>query len=472
MYKYVKGEQCFSVEKICNVWYTESYVRKKEVFEDLKRRRLSHIQIIALGYGVMILTGTLLLMLPFSTKEAGGASFTTAFFTATSSSCVTGLVLKDTAVYWSVFGKCVILTLIQIGGLGFMTMAMMFTMLLRRRAGLREREVMVESINQLQLMGIQRITKIIIVGTLIFEAAGALLLSIRFIPMFGVGKGIFYSVFHSVSAFCNAGFDLMGTYSGEFSSFTAFASDPLVNITLTALITIGGIGFFVWDDLLKCGFKFKKYRLHTKIVLTVSFILTFGGALLFYIFERGSGNGVLAALFDSVTARTAGFNTVDTASLTSASKLLTVILMLIGGSPGSTAGGVKTATVAVILCCTFSSVRSKQSTNIFGRRIDDDLLKKAVCVLFTNLTLALVGSIAICALQGVSAIDAMFEAFSAIGTVGMTTGITRDLGLLSKYIVIFMMYLGRVGSVSFAGALLEKKANPPVTYPSEKIIIG
>lgn len=438
----------------------------------MKKRRFSHVQIIALGYAVMILAGTFLLMLPVSTKEAGGASFTTALFTATSSSCVTGLVLKDTALYWSVFGKCVILALIQIGGLGFMTMAMMFTMLLRRKAGLREREVMVESINQPHLNGIQHITKLIILGTLIFEGAGALVLSIRFIPMFGVGKGIFYGVFHSVSAFCNAGFDLMGSYSGEFSSFTAFAHDPLVNFTLMALITIGGIGFFVWDDLLRCGFKFRKYKLHTKIVLAVSFILTFGGAFLFYIFERGSGDGMLAALFDSVTARTAGFNTADTGALTSASKLLTVILMFIGGSPGSTAGGVKTATVAVILCHTFSGLRSKPSTNMFGRKIDDDLLKKSVLVLFTNLLLALMGSVAICALQGVSVADSMFEAFSAIGTVGMTTGITRDLGAVSKYIVIFLMYLGRVGSVSFAGALLEKKANPPVTYPSEKIIVG
>lgn len=420
----------------------------------------------------MILAGTLLLMLPISTKEAGGASFTTALFTATSSSCVTGLVLKDTAVYWSVFGKCVILALIQIGGLGFMTMAMMFTMLLRRKAGLREREVMVESINQLELHGIQHITKIIVLGTLIFEGAGALLLAIRFIPLFGVKKGILYGIFHSVSAFCNAGFDLMGSFSGEFSSFTAFVDDPLVNITLMALITIGGIGFFVWDDLLKCKFKFKRYKLHTKIVLAVSFILTFGGALLFYVFEGGYEGGVLAALYDSVTARTAGFNTVDTAALTGASKLLTVILMFIGGSPGSTAGGVKTATVAVILCHTFSRLRAKPSANMFGRRIDDDLLKKSVLVLFTNLTLALAGSVAICALQGVSVSDAMFEAFSAIGTVGMTTGITRDLGAVSKYIVIFLMYLGRVGSVSFAGALLEKKANPPVTYPSEKIIVG
>ncbi len=433
-------------------------------------KRLSNARIIALGYAAIILLGALLLSLPVSCRDGRGAPFTTALFTAVSSSCVTGLVLVDTAVYWSVFGKCVILCLIQIGGLGFMTMAMLFTVALRRRAGLRTREVMVESINQLELYGIKRVTVLVAVGTLIFESAGALLLGIRFIPIFGVKRGIFYSIFHSVSAFCNAGFDLMGTYSGEFSSFTAFQDDILVNVTLMALITVGGIGFFVWDDIRRCGLRVRKYSLHTKIVLSASFILTFGGALLFYIFEKESG--ITAAFFDSVTARTAGFNTVDTASLSGASKLLTTLLMFIGGSPGSTAGGVKTVTVAVILCHTFSTVRAKQSANMFSRRIDEGYLKKAVCVFFTNLTLVLAGALAICAVEGFSLTDALFEAVSAIGTVGMTTGVTRALGGVSKYIVIFLMYLGRVGSVSFAGALLEKRANPPVTYPSEKIIVG
>ncbi len=439
-----------------------------------QKYKLSHVQIIALGFFIMIAVGTLLLMLPISSKNAEATPFTTAVFTATSASCVTGLILVDTASHWSLFGQGVIITLIQIGGLGFMTIAVLFTLLFHRKAGLRERELMVESINQLQIGGILDITKMIFFGTLIFEGVGAILLSIRFIPMLGWGRGIYYSIFHSVSAFCNAGFDLMGTVSGEYSSLTCFANDPLVSVTVMMLITMGGIGFFVWDDLRKNKFHFKKYKLHTKLVLTVSAILTFGGAFLFFIFEKDLplGSRMLNAFFDSVTARTAGFNTVDVATLTGASKLLTVCLMFVGGSSGSTAGGVKTTTVAVILLYTLAGTRGKNSAEIFGRSIEESALKKAVYVCFTNMLLALGATCFICAVHGFSVIDVMLETFSAMGTVGMSTGITRDLGTASKYIIILLMYLGRVGSISVAGALFEKRTKAALSNPAEKILVG
>lgn len=444
----------------------------------MKRKRLSHIQFIAVGFLIMIAIGTALLMLPFATKGEGSADFMSALFTATSASCVTGLVLQDTATYWSVFGQIVIISLIQIGGLGFMTVAMFAISLVSKRAGIRERVIMAESINTENFSGFRRLVKIIVFGTLLFEGIGAALLSIRFIRLFGVVRGIYYSVFHSVSAFCNAGFDLMGGYSGKFSSLVAFSDDVLVNTVIILLIIVGGIGFLVWEDILVNRHHFKKYRLHTKIVLTVSLILILGGALLLWLFERnGICEGmsikeqILTSLFGSVTARTAGFNTTDSAALSDSSKLLNVLLMVVGGSSGSTAGGVKTTTIAVIFIYIISFIRGKEP-NCFKRRLSDDALKKAVTVLGINLSLAITGSIIVCATNGVSMMDAMFEVFSAVGTVGMTTGITRELNTLSTVMCAFLMYCGRVGSVSFALAILEKRAVPPVSYPTEKITIG
>lgn len=443
------------------------------------KNKFSSIRVIAFGYMLFVLTGALLLMLPFASRSGQSVSFLEALFTATSASCVTGLIVLDTATSWSVFGQAVIICLIQVGGLGFMTIATMFSIAFKRKIGLRERMTMVESINNDNIGSILKLTKTIVIGTAIFEGIGAVLFATRFIPEFGIGKGIWYSVFHSISAFCNAGFDLMGVYE-PYSSLVNHADDVVVNITVMALITLGGLGFFVWDDIHRNGFRFKKYSLHTKLVLTVSAILTFGGAALFLIFERdftnsgvGLGQSILNALFDSVTARTAGFNTTDTASLSPASKMLTVILMFIGGSPGSTAGGMKTTTLAVIAISTFNGIRRRQSKGIFGRRLEEDAIHKASSVAFTNITLALTGVILICAFQPEIAIpDIIFEVASAIGTVGMTTGITRDLIDASRIIIIFLMYCGRVGSVSFALALMEPRTSPPVKNPREKITIG
>lgn len=441
--------------------------------------KLSSVQIIALGFFLMIALGTGLLMLPFSSQGPGHASFGDALFTATSASCVTGLVMRDTGTYWTTFGQLVIIVLIQIGGLGFMTIATLFSLLLRRRMGLREREVVVDSVSYGRLGGLRPFMKRVLLGTLVVEGAGAVLLSLRFVRDFGLGKGVYYGVWHSVSAFCNAGFDLMGGHSGVFSSFVAYAADPLVIGTLSALILLGGAGFLVWDDLIVHRLHWRRWRLQTKVVLAVNAVLVGFGTLLFLLFERNNlgaglpfGEQLLAALFDAVTPRTAGFNSTDTAALSPGSFLLTIMLMFIGGSPGSTAGGVKTTTVFVILLHTFTGIRREQSANAFGRSIADDALKKATAVFFTNLLLALTGALAICAIQTLPLTDVLFETFSAIGTVGMTTGVTRSLAPLSRVVIIFLMYCGRLGSVSFAVALLEKRALPPVTLPKEDITIG
>lgn len=443
------------------------------------KKRISSIRIIAFGYMLFVLVGALLLTLPFAAANGKSVGFLNALFTATSSSCVTGLIVLDTATSWSLFGQAVILCLIQVGGLGFMTIATMFSIALKRRIGLRSRMTMVESINNDNLGNILSLTKTIVTGTAIAEGLGALILATRFIPEFGAGRGIWYSVFHSVSAFCNAGFDLMGIYE-PYCSLTKHADDPIAIITVMLLITIGGIGFFVWDDIHRKGLNFKKYTLHTKIVLVVSATLTLGSALLFLVFERnhtnaglGIGQSILNSFFDSVTARTAGFNTTDTAALSSAGKMLTVFLMFIGGSPGSTAGGMKTTTLAVIAISTFNGIRRRQSKGVFGRRLEDDAIHKASSVAFTNITLALFGIVLICAIQpALNISDVIFEVSSAIGTVGMTTGITRDLVAASRIIIIFLMYCGRVGSISFALALMEPHTTPPVKNPKEKITIG
>ena len=443
----------------------------------MRKLRFSQTQIIALGFFLIIILGTLLLMLPISTRSGAGAGFREALFTATSASCVTGLILRDTYTFWSPFGQAVILFLIQLGGLGFMTIATVFSLILSRKIGIRERELLSESINSSHIGGIVRLTKKIALGTLVCEAAGAILLSFRFCRDFGFWSGLWASVFTSISAFCNAGFDLLGR-RGAYSSLTTYADDPLVLITLMLLITVGGIGFLVWNDLGVHKLRFKRYDLHTKIVLTVSFFLTFGGAVLFFFLEGRAAadmswtERILTSLFDSVTARTAGFNATDTAALSDGSKLLTIILMFIGGSPGSTAGGIKTTTVAVLLVYAFSYVRRSPTFGMFGRRLEDDSLKKASAVFFTNLLLALAASIAICAIQTLPLPDVLFETFSAIGTVGMSTGITRELLPASQFVIIFLMYCGRVGSLSFATAISARRPKPPVMDPVEKITIG
>ncbi len=440
--------------------------------------RLTHVQIIVAGYLCIVLLGTLLLSMPFASADGQRAPFLTALFTAVSSSCVTGLVLRDTATGWSAFGHIVILLLIQVGGLGFMTVATFLYHAFQKRMGLRSRELMVESINTTHVGGIMHLAWRIVVLTAAFEVAGALLLLTRFAPRFGLNRGLWYALFHSVSAFCNAGFDLMGVLSPG-CSLTPFYDDPVVNITLMLLIQVGGLGFLVWEDLFRCRWRVKRWRLHTKLVMSVSAILTFGGALLFFFFEAGAtgegltlGGRVWTALFASVTARTAGFNTVDVGSMAGASKLLTIFLMVIGGSPGSTAGGVKTTSLAVIVLFAYASFRGREKPTVFGRSISVDTFRKSCGVLFFNINLALIAAILLCAWQPLDPVAAVFETVSAIGTVGMTAGITQSLCPFSAYIIALLMFLGRVGSVSFAVALLAKRSAPPVEYPVEEITVG
>lgn len=444
-----------------------------------QKKRVSYPALIALGFFIMIVAGTLLLMLPAASKSGEPAPFLNAMFTATSASCVTGLVVYDTFTRWSGFGQAVLLALIQTGGLGFMTIITMFSLFLRRRIGLTERTLMRESINTMYIGGIVRLTKRILTGTVLFEGAGALLLSLRFVPLLGFRQGLWYSVFHAVSAFCNAGFDLFGRF-GEYGSLSLFAEDGLVNGTIMALILIGGIGFFVWEDLCENKLHFRRYSLHTKLVLVTSAALVVVPAAVFYFVERDgtlaalSPSGrVWASLFCAVTPRTAGFNTVDTAALSPAGSLLTVMLMFVGGCPGSTAGGVKTTTIAVILVSVLALLRNETVDNVFGRRLEENAFKHACAVFGINLSLALGAALLIEAAQPALAPgDVMFECFSAIGTVGMSTGVTRALGSFSRAVIALLMYLGRVGSLSFALIFTGHGEAPVARYPVERVNIG
>lgn len=442
------------------------------------RKHLTQTQFIAFGFFSIILTGTLLLMLPISSRNGQSPGLLDSLFTATSATCVTGLIVRDTWTQWTLFGQMVILTLIQIGGLGFITIGVFLSIVLRRKIGLKERGLMQESVNTLHIGGVVKLAKKIILGTCILEGTGAVLLAFRFIPRYGFWKGVFYGIFHSISAFCNAGFDLMGQHE-PYSSFVSYYDDWLVNLVIMSLIIVGGIGFIVWEDVSRHRLDFRKYMLHTKMVLVMTFILVFGSAVLFYLFERNNllvgmntSGKILTSLFSSVTARTAGFNTTDTGALTDGSKLLTIMLMFIGGSPGSTAGGIKTTTVLVLLLCVRSNVKQSYGVNVFGRRLEDDSIKRAGTILTINLCLALTASLVIMAVQPLSISDTLFETFSAIGTVGMTTGITRSLLPVSRVIIILLMYCGRIGSLSFALAFTQNKRIAHIQQPVERITIG
>lgn len=449
---------------------------KKE--KRMTKLKTSYLRIIAMGFLLMITIGTVLLMLPIASKGGKGISFVDALFTATSAGCVTGLVVVDTYSHWSLFGQLVILGLIQIGGLGFVTIGVYLAVILKKKIGLAQREAVKESVSSIHSSGTVRMTKQIIKGTLLIEGTAALLFSFRFIPLLGWREGIYYSIFHAISGFCNAGFDLMGRWE-PYSSLCLFQSDVLINGGVMALIVIGGLGFFVWEDILCHKWQFKKYALHTKMVVTITGLLIVGGAGLFYLLEQNTvllglseEEKILASLFAAVTPRTAGFNTVDIAAMSPAGKLLTAVLMFIGGSPGSTAGGVKTTTVAVMFLSALAMIRSSHGTNIFGRRLEEEAVRKAATVCFINLFLALTAILLLLAIQPLDFMDVLLEVFSAIGTVGMSTGVTRQLNTLSKVIIIILMYCGRLGSLSFILVFAQKKKVPPILNPKEKILVG
>lgn len=442
-------------------------------------KKLSAPKIIALSFSIVILAGTLLLMMPFAGRNGQSAPFLTALFTATSSTCVTGLIVADTYTQWSFAGQLIILLLIQIGGLGFITIISLFSMALNKQMGLRARGLLQESISAMSIGSVDQLIKRILKGTLIFEGVGMLLLAIRFVPQFGLATGLFYSLFHSVSAFCNAGFDLMGI-NEPYSSLCAYAQDPLVILTVSALIIIGGIGFFVWDDISINKLNIKKYKLHTKLVLCTTAILLGAGTVLFYIFEyRGllQGKGIAASLlmsfFSAVTPRTAGFNSIDTAALSSSGKLLTMFLMFVGGSSGSTAGGIKTTTLAVIVILLINQMIGKDTSSVFNRSLEEHVIKKAASVISVYFFLAFAALLAILALQPQLAMsDVLFEVFSAIGTSGMSTGVTRELNSLSRVIIILLMFSGRIGSYSFALIFIRKKPVASTQQIKERVLIG
>ena len=439
----------------------------------LMPRKLTSSQIIVLGFLGAILLGAFLLMLPISTADGQGATFADAVFTATSATCVTGLVVQDTATYWSGFGQGVILVLIQVGGMGVVTFAVAITVASGKKIGLMQRSTMQEAISAHQMGGIVKLTGFILKTSAIIEVTGAALLAPAFIKEFGVGKGIWYSFFHSISAFCNAGFDLMGIRE-KYSSLTGFSDNLLVNIVIMALIITGGIGFLVWDDIKINKFHFKKFRMQTKIVLITSAALILLPAVYFFLqfAEMDIKSRILNSLFQSVTTRTAGFNTYDLTKLNSGGITIMIVLMLIGGSPGSTAGGMKTTTLAVVLLTAFSVFRRKEQTSVAGRSIADSVLRNAIAIVTMYLILFLTGGIVITAVEGLPMMTCMFEAASAVGTVGLTLGITPQLSTVSRIILIILMYIGRVGGLTLLFSALTPGQSSMAKLPQEKLTVG
>ena len=441
-------------------------------------KKLTYTQIIVLSFLLVILVGTLLLCLPVSSANGTFTPPINAMFTATSATCVTGLVVYDTFTHWSLFGQIVIISLIQIGGLGFLVFISMFSVFLKKKIGVYERRLLMQAEGNIRLSGAVVLLKRIVRGTFTFEAVGAVILAFRFCPKMGLAEGIFNAIFHAVSAFCNAGFDLMGKYK-QFSSLSTFAEDPVVMITMMNLVVIGGIGFLVWSDIVTLKTKVKKYSLHTKIALSTTAILLIGSTLLFLLLEY---NGVLKdfsffdkiinASFLAVSPRTAGFNTVDLSALSSGSEVITDLLMLIGGSPGSTAGGLKTTTFAVLILSTIAAARHDTHPQIFKRRLPDDALSQATAILTIYVVVSLVAVVIVSTLENCDVTTAAFEVISAIGTVGATKGLTPNLCGASKLIIMGLMFGGRVGGLSLMLSLAEKRENIPLDRPSEKILIG
>jgi len=439
-----------------------------------KRKRLTSFQIIIFGFIGMILLGALLLMLPISSKSGAVTPFNEAIFTATSAVCVTGLVVQDTATYWSGFGQSVILTLIQIGGLGVITMAISFVRLSGRKVSFGQRSTMQSSISAPNVGGIIELTNFVIKGAVIIEAAGAVAMMPVFIIDHGV-KGIWMAVFHSVSAFCNAGFDLMGTPDGKFVSMTSYASHPYINIVLMLLIIVGGIGFLTWKDVVTHKFRIKRYRMQSKVALFTSALLIVIPAVIFFFFdfaELPMNERITGSLFQSVTTRTAGFNTLDLTSMTRIGQAIFIFLMLVGGSPGSTAGGMKTTTLAVLLANLFSTFRRKEDPEFFGRRIGAGVVKTASTLLLMYVVLCFGAAAVISTVENLPLGVCLFETASAVGTVGLTLGITPSLGLVSQIILAVLMFLGRVGGLTVIYAAISGSNKKLSKLPLENITVG
>ncbi|WP_294152910.1 TrkH family potassium uptake protein [uncultured Clostridium sp.] len=443
----------------------------------LRKKKLSEVRILALGFLIIILLGGVILSLPISSKNGTYTSLVDSIFTATSAVCVTGLITVDTGTHWNTFGHSVIMVLIELGGLGFMSITTFIAILLGKKITLRDRLIMQEAMNALDIQGLVKMMKYIVILTFSVQSIGAFLLSFIFIPQFGIGKGIFYSIFHSISAFCNAGFDLFG----NFRSLTGYYNNYYLIIIISMLIVIGGLGFSVLSDLL--NFKhIRKFSIHTKLVLYVTASLIALGALLIFCVEYkneatlGSlnfGEKVLNSVFASITPRTAGFNSISTGDMTMSGKLVTIILMFIGGSPGSTAGGLKTTTFAVLILTVVSVLNGRDDTEVFGRRFSKESVYKAFALFVLVMAIVLgVTMILSVAEPEQQFIDLLYEASSAIGTVGITTGVTQQIGTLSKFVIMLAMYFGRLGPITVFLALMKKNKKAGIRYPEAKILIG
>ena len=450
-----------------------------------KKHGLTTTRIIALGFACAILVGGLILMLPVSSADGSWTKPIDALFTATTSICVTGLVTVTTAVHWSFFGQLVIMILAQLGGLGVITAAMCIMLLLRKKITLKDRMLIQETYNMDTLSGLVRLVIKIVKGTFLVEGIGALLYCFVLIPEFGFWPGLWKSVFNAVSAFCNAGMDVIGS-----DSLRAYAGNPLMNITTMMLIVLGGLGFVVWWNIIDAWRERKKHghmrhllTLHTKLVLIMTGGLIFGGALCFFLFEYHNpdtignmslGNKIMNSLFQSVTTRTAGFETIPQASMTSGSTLLMIILMIIGGSPAGTAGGIKTTTVGILLLIMLSTIRGKKDTEFMGRKISDDAGRTALTVTGLAMLVMLTACIILFATDGLGFVDTLYEVASAMGTVGLTRGITQGLSTVGKAALIVVMYIGRIGPVTMGLALAMRRRGQEQnrTLPEERILIG
>ena len=439
-----------------------------------KKKHMTSFQLIIMGFAGVILLGTVLLMLPFSSAEKVITPFHEALFTATSAVCVTGLVVKDTGSYWSLAGQTIILALIQIGGLGVVTVAASVSLLSGKKISLMQRSTMQNAISAPKVGGIVRLTRFILRGTFLIEAAGTVLLLPVFMGDYGK-KGIWMSVFHSISAFCNAGFDILGTDSSMFPSLTRYSGNILINLVIMLLIITGGIGFLTWDDIYTNKLNFKRYRMQSKIILMTTACLILFPTVFFYICDLTKlpmEKRLLAAAFQSVTTRTAGFNTINISEMSEASKAVMILLMLIGGSPGSTAGGMKTTTFSVLILNAIATFRSQENAGAFGRRLEYHVIKNAATIAMLYFALFFGGGIAISVYEGLPLLECLYEAASAVGTVGLTLGITPELHIFSQVVLIILMYLGRVGGLTLIYAVFSGRNKGNAKLPLEKITVG
>ena len=445
-----------------------------------KRWQLSPTKIIALGFAGIVLLGAGLLCLPIASRSGESCAFLPALFTATSATCVTGLVMFDTWTQWSGFGQIVILSLIELGGLGFMTAASLVVFMLRRKVGLKQRLIIAQALSVEDMNSVVKLQKMVLFGSLSIQGVGALVLFFRFLPQYGAGQAAVWGIFHAVSAFCNAGFDIFGKLQPG-QSLVVFNGDPIVCITLMVLVVVGGLGFFVWEEVVRLR-RFRKFSVYTKLVLITTGVLIFGGAALILLLEwnnpmtfgpMGWGQKIMNAFFQSVTLRTAGFVSVDQAGLTDAGKAVSMILMIIGGSSGSTAGGMKTVTFIVLILFLWARARGKNTVSVFKRTIPGEKVMDAMTISGMMIGLALIGGIFISATSPISFIDSLYESVSAIATVGLTAGVTTLMSVPAQLLIIVFMYFGRVGILTISlGFLMGDRAEERFRYANTNLLIG